>query len=88
MRYAKKRALEQARVPPERLRCLARRVYELGERPLFELLSELQQGAPFAERVEAYAQLAELAPFIRSQGGDRLPIARVVAPTRKGKRTP
>jgi hypothetical protein len=60
-------------LPVARLRYLAGRVHALGERPLFELLSELQRGLPFAERVEAYAGLADLAPFIKQLGGDHLP---------------
>ena len=66
-------------MPPARLRYLARQVHALGERPLFELLSELEAGLPFAERVEAYARLAELGPFIKAQGGDRLPVAASVS---------
>jgi hypothetical protein len=70
-------------LPPARLRYLARQVHALGERPLYELLRELQQGAPLEERLEVYARLG--GDFIRELDGDRLPIARVVTPSRKGK---
>jgi hypothetical protein len=76
MRYAKKRALEQARVPPERLRCLARRIHQLGPRPLFELFSELEAGAPLIPRLETYAALP--ADFIKKLDGDRLPVVRMI----------
>jgi hypothetical protein len=70
------RAPPAGRLPPERLRHLARQIHLLGERPLFELLSELQAGAPFAERVERYADLAPLAGFIEALGGRDLPTLR------------
>jgi hypothetical protein len=56
-----------------RLRLLAARIHALGERPLYELLVELDRGAPLEPRLEAYARLAPLAGFIRDHGGDRLP---------------
>jgi hypothetical protein len=34
-----------AGIPRERLRHLARRIHRLGERPLFELLAELDAGS-------------------------------------------
>jgi hypothetical protein len=80
LRYDFKPRARPQTLPPARLRHLARQVHALGERPLYELLTELEAGLPFAERVEAYA-----GPFIKAHGGDRLPIARVVTPTRKGR---
>jgi hypothetical protein len=85
LRYDFKPRARPQTLPPARLRHLARQVHALGERPLYELLTELEAGLPFAERVEAYAGLADLGPFIKAHGGDRLPIARVVTPTRKGR---
>lgn len=61
-------------IPRERLQHLARRVHRLGERPLFELLAELDAGADLGERLERYAVLP--ADFIKAFGGDVLPIAR------------
>jgi hypothetical protein len=82
MRYAKKPALKQARVSPERLRCLARRLHRLGPRPLAEFLIELEAGAPLHERLETYAALD--GDFIRALGGADLSVARVIRPPRKG----
>jgi hypothetical protein len=65
-------------LPRERLRLLAHRIHILGERPLFELLVELNDGKPFIERVEAYARLAPLVGFIRALDGDTLPPPRIV----------
>lgn len=70
-------------LPRERLAHLARRIHRLGERPLAELFIEIAGGAPFEERLERYASLSDLAPFIKQLGGDQLPIARLVPPTRK-----
>jgi hypothetical protein len=68
-------------LPPERLRYLATRVHALGVRPLAELFIELESGAEFADRVEAYARLD--GDFIRALGGADLPVARVIRPARK-----
>lgn len=56
-----------------------RRIHSLGERPLFELLVELEAGAPLAQTLERYARISPLAGFIADHGGDRLPRARAVA---------
>ena len=66
--------------PTERLRHLARRIHALGERPLFELLCELQAGAPLRPRLERYAELSS--DVVKRLGADRLPTARVVRPAR------
>jgi len=58
-------------IPPERLRHLARRLHQLGERPLFELLAEVDRGAPLGPRLERYAQLH--ADVVNALGADRLP---------------
>jgi hypothetical protein len=71
--------------PRERLAHLARKIHRLGERPLLELFVELAAGAPLIPRLERYAALSDLAPFIKQWGGDRLPIARLV---RKGRGAP
>jgi hypothetical protein len=46
--------------------------------PLYEMLRELERGAPFAETLERYARLRPLAPFIREMGGAELRPARPV----------
>lgn len=53
-----------------RLRYLARRIHALGERPLFEMLLELERGAALMPTLERYARLP--ASFIRAWDGDRL----------------
>jgi hypothetical protein len=66
-------------IPPERLRHLAQRLHELGERPLYEFLVELDRGAPLGPRLERYAQLS--ADVVNALGADRLPSAvRLVTP--------
>jgi hypothetical protein len=74
------RARKPPAIPTERLRHLARRIHALGERPLFELLRELEAGAPLRPRLERYAELS--ADVVERLGADRLPIARVVRPAR------
>jgi hypothetical protein len=54
-----------------RLRCLASRLHELGERPLYELLRELLSGQELLETLERYARLDP--DVIRALGADRLP---------------
>jgi hypothetical protein len=61
-----------------RLNLLAKRIHALGPRPLYELFVELDSGADFSERVERYAELAPLAPFIAALDGDRLPALRAI----------
>jgi hypothetical protein len=61
-----------------RLRQLAKRIHALGERPLYELLVELDEGAELRPTLEAYGRLEPLVGFIREHGGDRLPGPRVV----------
>ncbi|MGP8193383.1 MAG: hypothetical protein ACLQLT_12270 [Methylovirgula sp.] len=69
-------------VPDARLRLLARRLHRLGERPLYEYLRELSNGADLLERLERYAQLDR--DFIAAAGGDKLPSpARLVASNRE-----
>jgi hypothetical protein len=65
--------LQPVAIPsPERLRFLARRVHKLGDRPLYELLAEVADGADLWGALERYARLAPYAAFIREHGGDRL----------------
>ena len=64
-------SLQAALIPRERLRQLARRIHALGPRPLYELLRDLEAGAPLHERLERYAALP--ADFIKALDGDRLP---------------
>ena len=77
---SRRRSQGAPRIPRQRLALLTRRVYALGERPLLELFVELEAGADLHERLERYAALP--ADFIKQLGGDRLPIARVVKPSR------
>jgi hypothetical protein len=66
-----------------RLQYLARRLHALGERPLFEFLTELERGADLHNALERYACLAPLAEFIASSGGDRLISARAIGEARR-----
>jgi len=59
-----------------RLQLLAGRIHDLGPRPLFEMLRELDQGADLAETIERYARLP--GDFIRQHGGAELPPLRVI----------
>jgi hypothetical protein len=59
-----------------RLRRLASALHRLGERPLYELLREVESGADLRERLEAYARLP--VDFIRANGGDKFPPAAFV----------
>jgi len=56
-----------------RLRYLAAKIHQLGPRALFQLLSELADGADLLSVLERYARIAPLAGFISCLGGDRLP---------------
>ena len=53
-----------------RLCYLARRIHALGERPLLELLRELDAGAELLPTLERYARLP--GELIKAHGGDRL----------------
>lgn len=62
-----------------RLRLLASRIHQLGPRPLFELLRELDGGAELNATLERYGRLYPLADFIAALDGDQLqPPARLV----------
>jgi hypothetical protein len=67
------------RIPHERLAYLARKIYPLGERPLYELLVELAAGRELGPVLESYARIAPLADFIAALDGDRLPPPKIVA---------
>jgi len=56
-----------------RLRYLAAQIHQLGPRPLFELFSELADGADLQPVLERYARISPLAGFITQLNGDRLP---------------
>jgi len=57
-----------------RLRRLAVALHELGPRPIYEFLREIEAGADVRARLEAYARLP--AGFVRANGGDKfLPIS-------------
>ena len=56
-------------LPRERLAHLAAKIHSLGSRPLYELFRELQDGKPFAQTLERYAELEPLSGFIAEHGG-------------------
>jgi hypothetical protein len=66
-----------------RLRHLARRLHQLGERPIFEFLLELDAGADLQDALERYAAINVYGDFIRAYDGDRLPS---LLPTVGGRR--
>jgi hypothetical protein len=65
-------------IPDARLRLLAEQIHRLGPRPLYEFLRELCAGADIASRLEAYARIAPLAPFIAELNGDQVRELRLV----------
>jgi len=58
-------------VDPARLRCLARRLHALGERPLYELMRELVAGADPVARLEVYCRIDPA--ILAALGGVALP---------------
>ena len=68
-----------------RLRHLARSIYPMGPRPLFEMLLELDRGADLHATLERYATISRYASFIRDMGGDRLPQPGIVATGGSGR---
>jgi hypothetical protein len=70
-------------IPTARLRLLADRIHSLGPGPLFYLITELASGAEPLPRLEAYARLVPLAPFIAALDGDQLPGLRVISGGRR-----
>jgi hypothetical protein len=64
-------------IPRQRLERLARAIHPLGERALYHLLADLQEGEEFPATVERYVE--PFGDFIRAHGGDRLPEPRLVA---------
>jgi hypothetical protein len=71
-------AHQTALLTRERLTHLAKRIHALGARPLFELLLELQDGAPLADALDRYARIAPLSDFLAAHGGRELEPARLV----------
>jgi hypothetical protein len=69
MTYLTRTALE--RNTEARLRYLAAQIHPLGQRALYQLLSELADGSDLL--LERYARIGPLAGFISCLGGDRLP---------------
>jgi len=61
-----------------RLRYLSAQLHALGPRATFELLREIDAGAPLQPRLEAYAALSDYRDFIADNGGDRLPGLRII----------
>jgi len=61
-----------------RLRHLAARIHRLGERPLYQVLRELRDGANLVPVLERYAELTNYTGLIRAFGGDVLPPLRIV----------
>jgi hypothetical protein len=66
-------------IPRERLAYLARKIHLLGERPLHELLVELDAGRELNAVLEQYARLEPVVCIIQALDGDILPSPRVVA---------
>jgi hypothetical protein len=65
-----------------RLRRLAAALHELGPRPIYEFLREVEAGADVRARLEVYAALP--AGFIRENGGDQFqPVAYAVVGGRR-----
>ena len=60
-----------------RLRHLARHLHQLSERPVYELLRELDAGADLLDALERYRTLDP--SVVRALGGDRLPRPIVLA---------
>jgi hypothetical protein len=65
-------------LPPERLRHLAARLHDLGPRPLYEFLREIEAGADLHERLARYSGLWPLRRFIQAYNGDQLPPPKIV----------
>jgi hypothetical protein len=53
-----------------RLRRLLQQLHRLGPRPLYEFLRELDGGADLWPRLERYAALTPVAPFIAELDGE------------------
>jgi hypothetical protein len=49
--------MSQQHIPDARLRHLAGRLHDLGPRPLYEFLREIERGADLLQRLERYAEL-------------------------------
>jgi hypothetical protein len=69
-----------------RLRHLAARIHELGERPLYELFLELERGTDLHNTLERYARLSPLAEFIAARRNRGRPLTALSA-IRVGERT-
>jgi hypothetical protein len=69
---------EAISVAPSRIRHLAQKIHQLGERPLYELFLELERGNDLLPTLERYGRLAPFAAFIAENGGRDLPKLRAV----------
>lgn len=78
---AARRDAPQQAAQDARLRHLARRLHELGERPLYEFIREVIAGRDPLERLEVYGRLDPA--IVRALDGDRLPELRAVAGRRR-----
>lgn len=65
-------------IDANRVRFLGTRVRGLGERPLYELLREVDPGAELIAMLERYARLAPVAQVIHAHDGEHLQPPRVV----------
>ena len=65
-------AVARNEIPAVRLRRLAAQIHQLGPRPLFELLREIDAGSDLLQVLERYAKLEPLTEFITHLGGDQL----------------
>lgn len=56
-----------------RLRPLTEQIYLLGERPLYEIFSEVLGGAPLMDTLETYGRMAHRYGDFHALGGDKFP---------------
>jgi hypothetical protein len=67
-----------SQIDATRLRFLATWIHRLSERPLYELLRELDRGADLSAMLERYARLAPVADVVHAHDGDHPQPPRVV----------
>ena len=59
-----------------RLQYLAAKLHDLGPKPLFHFLDEVERGEPLRPHLEHYSRLP--AEFIKDNGGDRFALPEIV----------
>ena len=63
-------------MPVERICNLAKRLHDLGPRPLYEFLREVASGSDPIDRLEIYARLDPA--IVRALGGDQFPTPAII----------